>query len=74
MITREQSAAQFNALPFETRSVLVPENCYLQIQCLEMEKKRLRQRYRQSVAEINKHIANINEHLRTIHPHKGSQS
>ena len=57
-VVRRDWAKEFNALPEEVRTIGCAMEARTRIQQLEMEKVRLKKRYRQSVGEIDAHIEN----------------
>ncbi len=50
---------EYNKLPFEIRHIAAAVTCQTNIQYLNFEKQRLKQRYQQSLKEINEHIKNL---------------
>jgi predicted patatin/cPLA2 family phospholipase len=54
---------KWNALPLEIRLIGSKCETQMRINQLEMEKKRLKQRYLQSIKEVNEHIANLRHYL-----------
>jgi len=63
--SRKYWTEQFNSLPDEVRHVGCASSDYKTIQYLELEKQRLKDRYRKSLAEINDHIENQKAWLRS---------
>ena len=57
-VVRRDWSKEFNALPEEVRTIGCAMEARTRIQQLEMEKDRLKKRYRQSVGEIDAHIEN----------------
>ena len=54
---------KFNALSPEIRTIGCAAEAQLRIQHLNFEKSRLKNRYDESIAEINEHIKNCERHL-----------
>lgn len=59
-------SAEFNALPPEVRLIGAAMEARLRIQHLQLEKKRLEKRHRESVSEINRHIKNCEDWLQRL--------
>jgi hypothetical protein len=57
-VVRRDWSKEFNALPEDVRTIGCAMEARTRIQQLEMEKDRLKKRYRQSVGEIDAHIEN----------------
>ncbi len=56
---RETATEKFNALPEDVRLICCESSRWTNINYLEREKARLKERYTQSIREINAHIKNI---------------
>ncbi len=57
---------EYNALPMEIRVICSAQEAGLRIQHLNLEKERLRKRYRQSCGEINNYIKTCQKWLKGL--------
>jgi len=59
MKERREWSAEFNALPFETRTIACAVSNERQISFLRRERERLTKMYKQSLKEIDDHIERL---------------
>ena len=52
---------EFNKLPIEIRHIGAMNEAEMRMNQLEMEKTRVKKRYRESIREINQHIENLRQ-------------
>ena len=64
--TMDDWSKKWNKMPQEIRHIGAAVNTEMRIQQLNDEKRRLKNRYRQSLNEVNGHIANLEEWLRRM--------